>query len=469
MDLLQRRMSMKTELHYYDIFPKVVRAGIPTEITIRPLGLQSAFPQRGRMRIQPLHERTHALDKVRRGGETMEYTVGKDGCLRFTHAFCGEQEHRISFANGAGMPVCLSVYSVAEDLVGCIPMMGDLHLHTIRSDGKEDPAIVAANLRRQGYDFIAITDHEKICGSLESIEAYKGAPIEMNLLTGEEVHLPDCLPHIVHIGGRYSINAMVESPEKRNGGANSKFDDPPLDGKSNDFPGTMTEEEFHRAIEAYAETLEAIPEDVPRFAYAAFHWICNEIRKAGGLSIFAHPYWIHDNPEGGVAFHVSEQMTQYLFETQPFDAFEVLGGDICFEQNGFQTAHYYEARERGLKFPIVGSSDSHGTVNNRNAFVAETICFAKENTTEGILEAIRSGRTVALDTISTEFRLVGDYRLIKYAGFLMNEYFPLHQDACNEQGRAMKEYYCGDREEGLRLLNVLNGRIEKMWKKYFSF
>ena len=36
--------KMKTELYNFDIYPKVVKAGEPVEITIRPLGLQSAFP-----------------------------------------------------------------------------------------------------------------------------------------------------------------------------------------------------------------------------------------------------------------------------------------------------------------------------------------------------------------------------------------------------------------------------------------
>ena len=147
----------------------------------------------------------------------------------------------------------------------------------------------------------------------------------------------------------------------------------------------------------------------------------------------------------------------------------MLGGENYFQQNGFQAVHYYEALAKGEKFPIVGSSDSHGSVNNRNAFIAKTMCFAKENETAAILDAIRGGYTVAVDAISTENRLVGDFRMVKYGWFLMEHYFPLHQRACFEQGRAMKEYYCGDREEGARTLEFLNGRIAKLWKKYFAF
>lgn len=459
---------MKTELYNYDVYPKVVTAGKPVEITIRPLGLQSAFSETNSVQIRPTQERVYPLDDTPR--QRAEYALSPcaDGCLRFTHAFMGEQEHYLLINEDTENEVRLSVYSLEGDLVGKLPLMGDLHLHTIRSDGRQDPPIVAAHLRQQGYDFIAITDHENYSGSLESIDAYCDVPIEMNLMTGEEVHLPDCHLHCVHIGGRYSINALVDKSrdklfERGNASTIAAHPEAWTQTEDSDFPGTMTNETFHEVIRTYADTLE-IPNGIPEFVYAGFCWECEQIRKAGGLAIFPHPYWIHDN-----AYHGDERLTQHLFDTHPFDAFEVLGGENYFEQNGHQTVHYYEAKAKGISLNVVGSSDSHSSVNNRNAFIAETICFAEENTPEGIMTAIRAGRSVALDTISTEFRLVGDFRLVKYACFLMNEYFPLHQAACCEQGRAMKEYYCGDREDGRAMLELTRERISKLWKKYFAF
>ena len=73
-----------------------------------------------------------------------------------------------------------------------------------------------------------------------------------------------------------------------------------------------------------------------------------------------------------------------------------------------------------------------------------------------------------VDSISKEYRLVGEYRLMKYACFLMENYFPLHQEACWEQGRAMKEYACGDREEGLKMLKALDGRVSRLQAKSFG-
>ena len=51
----------------------------------------------------------------------------------------------------------------------------------------------------------------------------------------------------------------------------------------------------------------------------------------------------------------------------------------------------------------------------------------------------------------------------------MENYFPLHDELCYEEGRAMKEYYCGDREEGRATLEFLKDRMSRFWKKYFAF
>ncbi len=459
---------MITELYNYDIYPKVVPVDRETEITVRPLGGQSAFPRQVTVGICPLEERIYPLDATPRQRASFSLSPDADGCLRFRYAFRGEQEHYVIVSDGEKRLVRLSVYSVEEDLAGRIPLLGDQHLHTIRSDGREDPAIVAAHMRSEGYDYIAVTDHGNYFGSLECMDAYRDVPVEMHLMAGEEVHLPDCYLHCVHIGGRYSVNALVDTvlakAGERYADRTDWFEKAFAETVGAGFPGTMTDEAFRSAVEAYADTLPAIPEGIPRFVYAGFCWICDQIRKAGGLSIFPHPYWIVND-----CYHADERLTQYLFEQRPFDAFEILGGERYYQHNGFQTVHYYEAARQTGKFPVVGSSDSHSTINNPGAHIGRTITFARENSTPAILDAIRAGYTAAVDSISAEERIVGEYRFVKYGWFLWENYFPLHRAACFEQGRAMKEYHCGDREEGRRALRFLDGRIARMWRKYFAF
>ena len=76
--------------------------------------------------------------------------------------------------------------------------------------------------------------------------------------------------------------------------------------------------------------------------------------------------------------------------------------------------------------------------------------------------------SIAIDTISEEYRLVGDLRLAKYARFLLDEFTPLHDELCFEEGRLMKDYACG--EEGAEeTLRFISGRMKKQREKYFKF
>ena len=163
-----------------------------------------------------------------------------------------------------------------------------------------------------------------------------------------------------------------------------------------------------------------------------------------------------------------EDYTEFMYEQAPFDAFEVLGGENIFSHNGFQTAFYYEMKQKGIDRPIVGSTDSHGsTEHNRNALLCSTIVFAHENSRESLIDSIKAKYSVAVDTISTEYRIVGDFRLIKYASFLMENYFPLHDLACRAEGYYMKQFVNGDRRAE-RVLKAMKGQIPEMLKKYFE-
>jgi hypothetical protein len=72
---------------------------------------------------------------------------------------------------------------------------------------------------------------------------------------------------------------------------------------------------------------------------------------------------------------------------------------------------YYHEYRQGRVHPIVGSTDSHSsTASNRNWDLCSTIVFAKSNARRDILDAVQEKYSVAVDTISKEYRLVGEYR-----------------------------------------------------------
>lgn len=450
---------LKQVLYNYDIYPKVFLGDRETRVTIQPLGLHAAF-EVGReytLRIYKVNQSNPKVYPERTGRVECVCTPDEDGCLRFKAFFEGEGEHFINIHDDpeAKPRLTLSGYSLAEDMAGRYPQRGDLHMHTCRSDGKEAPEIVAANYRAHGYDFFTISDHHRYYPSLDAIAAY-GDMTDFVIVPGEEVHLPLNNIHYVNFGGSFSINALVTPSKNEEGGDGIMRRS--LDGNA---PDTMTVDEFKAMIEKRADS---VPREnrSEQLSFAVMQWIYEQIRAGGGLGIFPHPYWLCQ------MMQLPEDYTEFVYEQAPFDAFEVLGGENIFSHNGFQTAFYYEMKQKGIDRAIVGSTDSHGsTEHNRNALLCSTIVFAHENTRESLIDSIKAKYSVAVDTISTEYRIVGDFRLIKYASFLMENYFPLHDLACRAEGYYMKQYVNGDRRAE-RILKAMKGQIPEMLSKYFE-
>lgn len=462
----------RPNLYDYDIYPKVIPAGKETLITVRPLGARRQF--------QP-GQSYPAVVKAMTGGKpeyfpaTAEYVSVEAKCncdstLSLTHTFTKEQEYFIDIQyinhKGANAVERFSVYCVEDDLVGAYPFIGDLHMHSCCSDGNQEPETVCANYRRWGYDFIVMTDHRRYYPSLRALRYYEKLPTELTVLPGEEVHLPKAFdrfidPHIINAGGEYSVNAMIERTDVPDASLE------PMERSLNgDCPPVMNQEQYESVIKETMDSLD-IPEGLDKVPAAGVKWAFDEIRKAGGLAIWPHPTWIHDT------FHNPDKFQDFLVDNRLFDAFEVLGGENYFEQNGYQTVRYYEDKARGYRYPVVGSTDSHSSnVTNRNGFICSTIVFSPANERKAILDSIRAFRSVAVDTISKEFRLVGEMRYVRYGCFLLKNYFPIHDEVCSEEGRLLKQYLCGSEEEkadALKTLETMYGRVGKLLKKYFAF
>ena len=453
---------MKAVLYNYDVYPKVFSENTVKTVTVEPLGLHGAFDTSKSYLVKILKVNMANPSSYPEKSGRSEQTVSPDvdGCLRITAFFEGEGEHSINIYDVEKDPrhpkVTVNVYTLAGDMAGRIPQRGDLHMHTCRSDGKEDPATVSANYRGHGYDFFTISDHRRYYPSLEAIEVFKDIS-DFNIVPGEEVHLPLNDVHYVNFGGSYSINALV-TPNRNQEKAGDDISARSFDGKA---PDPMTEEEFRAMIAKRAESVDREHES-ERLSFAVLEWTFEHMEKNGGLGIFPHPYWLCH------MMQLPEDYTRYIYEKAPFHAFEVLGGENYYQHNGFQTGLYYEMKARGIDHPVVGSTDSHGsTEHNRNALICSTIVFAKENTRDGIIEAIKNKYSIAVDTISAEYRLVGDFRLMKYASFLLENYFPVHDLACKCEGYYMKKYLSGD-ERAKSILASMKGQIPEMQKKYFD-
>ena len=450
---------MKAVLYNYDIFPLAFLGDREQEITIQPLGGHAAFEQ-GHVYTVKIDKHAQSRPHIypeRPMATCIEVTPGEDGCLHFSAFFEGEGEFRVNvYDNPEDKARCtLAVFSLYEDMAGRIPQRGDLHMHTCRSDGREAPETVAANYRGHGYDFVVISDHRRYYPSLEARAFFENLT-DLNIVPGEEVHLPLNDVHYVNFGGSYSINALV-TPSKNEEKNGTDLAYRSLDGNA---PEPMTQEAF---VEMIKEKAKDIPREneSERLSFAVMQWVYEHVKAGGGLGIFPHPYWLCPTMQ------LPEDYTEFIYKQKPFDAFEVLGGENYYAHNGFQTGFYYEMKAKGIDAPVVGSTDSHGsTEHNRNALICSTIVFAKENTKESLISAIKEKYSIAVDTISTEYRLVGDFRLMKYASFLMENYFPIHDLACRAEGYYMNRYIAGD-ARAEQILKSMKGQLPELQKKYF--
>lgn len=426
---------MKKELSYFEVFPKILKSDENTHVTIRPLGRQSAFNPEADylLRFLPMDESLEPLDDDHY--ESILIKADRDGALRFKHAFRGEQEHIIRVLGSPDTGHVLGnfhVYSLKNDLFSRKPYRGDFHVHSHLSDGVEAPEIAAANYRRNGFDFMAITDHYKMYPSEEAQKAYEGISIDLKLFNGEEVHSPGNHIHIVNFGGSFSVNELASKNR----------------GK------------YECEVAEIIKRTE-IPAGVNAFEYAASVWVFDRIREGGGLAIFAHPYWIPN------VYHVPQKLVDLFFEKKPFDAFELIGGHEVYSNN-MQTAYYSEMRSRGMNIPMVGSSDSHGTEDTSWFNWFYTILFSGDLEFKGIKDAVTDFYNVAVECYpGEECRIYGSFRMVKYARFLLNEYFPLHDALCFEEGRLMKDFICGD-EKAKDLLGMMMGRTGRLMKRCFG-
>lgn len=447
---------MKVELHYYDIYPKVFLIGEPVTITIKPLGAHVAFEGDYTVSVMSM---AHGMIKFYPDRDNLiDYavTTGTDGCLRISHCFPEESEYIIRISRGEQAVAHLYVYALDEDMRGRYPFRGNLHTHTCRSDGKQAPAIVAANYRKHGYDFMSINDHRRYYPSLEAIEAYEGVPCGMTLVYGEEIHLPDNDVHIVNFGGTYSVNGLLDcSLQNQESTRRAVIDNP---------PPVITEEQYKEEVWALTETLD-IPDGLEKFVYASCVWGWRHIQNGGGLAIHAHPYW---EPYRVQPYNVPESLNDYMLEQHVFDAFEVLNGEEHQRTLRLQPIKYYECREKGIHFPVVGSTDDHTSLREQRetAMKLSTMVFAKKNGREELISAIKDEYSVAVDEAAGEYRLVGDFRLVKYTRFLLDELFPLHDDLCHEEGRLMKVYATGG-AAAVDGLTLCQREMTGFYDKYF--
>lgn len=444
----------------YDISPSVVPADKETEITIKSYDNNFQFFDDLTYKIifYPFEESDvplnyeMTLDGYEKNRKVYEVKP-KNGVLSFSYLFIGEQQWKIHVfcdeypaerqnpmykeypGNWQGlidMPKCgtyFYVYSLKPDLYERRALKCDLHVHSDISDGSESPAFTAARYRKAGYDVLALTDHHAYNSGKYAAEKFDFAT-DYELLCGEEIHNGYLGQfHMVNINSEKSVNEVyLNEPER---------------------------------VEAEVEELKKevkVPEGVSEREYLHRVWLYREAKKSGGLVIYPHPNWFVYNH-----YHTETKMSRAIMENGLCDAFEIFGG-CSPEENRIQAALYNTLTAEGAKLPIVGSTDCHSVFSPIFDTIA-TIAFVNGN---DITEAISNSYTAAVLSLPGEHpHVTGDYRFVKYTYFLLNRYFPVHNELCDASGSVILDYILGNTE--LKpTVEALEARITAYEKKFFG-
>jgi hypothetical protein len=433
-------MNRKKENRFFDVYPKIVPSDASTTIVIKDRYHQFFIQEDKEYEV-----RYFPLERFSKVGE---YTYQEavlikpvNGALRIEQYFKGEQEHILEIQekgkDDRNHRMQFHIYSLNPDLYERNPYKGDLHMHTTRSDGKETPGYLTASCRKIGMDFMAVTDHGLYHPSIEAQKLYENLELDLLICRGEEIHPHNNPVHMINFGGNFSVNELFNEKKEL-------------------YQSEVVE------IEKSLESLKEIEDEDSRYQCASCIWCFNKIREGGGLGIFCHPYWLVRD-----GYYISDTVTSYLIQNQPYDALELIGGYHRFEEesNTLQVARYQEERAKGREIPIVGVSDSHGCEDNGLFGWFYTIVFSPSLDLQEITGSIKSLYSVAVEEIPGESpRVFGPFRLVKYALFLIREVFPEHDELCFNEGNLMLEHLEGNMEAADKL-RMLKGQTKKFLKK----
>jgi hypothetical protein len=259
---------------------------------------------------------------------------------------------------------------------------------------------------------------------------------DLRCYPGEEVHAPDNPVHIINFGGSFSVNAIFRNDEAK----------------------------FRSEAASYEKDLPKDLHSSIRYQIAASEWAFDQIRQGGGVSIYCHPYWRPIE-----RYYVHSQVNETIMDRQKYDALEVIGGFYRneLESNQLAVSRYQEERAKGKRIPVIGVSDAHGC--DRDLFGwYYTIIFAKSVEFRDLAKGIGELNSVAVEAVPGEFpRLIGSFRQVKFAYFLLREFFPRHDKLCREEGELILASMAGDPTAKERLA-MLKGRVPALLHQYWA-
>lgn len=389
--------------NYYTLSPRILRAGENSEITVKSRYV-TAYPHfvlEGAyyVLVSPVLEYDVAASSATEQNPIL--VEAKDGVLSFSYFFGFEQDYIISIwhkleSGEKELILNTFVYALEKDLYELMPLRGNTHLHSVYSDGLEEPLQHIGAALKYGFDYIALTDHNNYLGSVEAKKYLDklsdvGIKNQLTILNGEEFSCNFQPMHIISLGATQAVpKELYTLPEI-----------PEFDSK---------EEKLKWIVERLVE-------------------LTDKIHELGGLSVLCHPYWkpIFD----WTRLDAPHSLIKAFIKSGSIDAFEVVGGSPKGNTIISQQQHLLALeclRDAPKPYAFLGQSDSH-IVNDDSVSqlfgTHYTIAFCKENSRESILEAIKERKTVAVEETDGVCEFFGELRLVNFCRFLDKEYFAI--------------------------------------------
>lgn len=319
------------------------------------------------------------FDKELSRFNTQSFTIAaRNGCIEFTYVFPEEQMYKIVIkertTNGEVLFLESCVYALEKDLFYKIPLIGDLHCHTIYSDGFESPENVIDSAMKLGLEFIAITDHNCYEGSVIAERYAKINKLPITVLHGEELSSKYTNAHILSLGADRAI--CIDECLTRNS------------------EQTYSEVSFIKAL-------------------------CNNIKMNNGISVLCHPlrkpFSIY-KPRTDVSLDV----LKILIKMDNFDAVEIISGGQFDDYTAGQQQYLFASEYGNRNIAYLGVTDSHHYSLDPNCGKRFTLVLADNASEKGILNAISEGKSVAVQLIDDKNAICySKLRYVKYALFIL--------------------------------------------------
>lgn len=206
---------------------------------------------------------------------------------------------------------------------------GNIHSHTTVSDGTVDPAQQAADYKAQGYDFLALTDHNVML-----THSHLGSE-DFLMLPGWERDIPITEKvKCIHVVGLFPADTPDGAEVSRPKGD----------------PATMSMQD-----------------------------LLDQMRGENAFTVIAHPLWSRMEPEEVRAL-------------TDFDAIEVFNtGTECLCHAGRADAYWDMLLRDGKRVYAIACDDTHGKDKKPDRFGGWVMVSAKSLTREDILAALKAG------------------------------------------------------------------------------